>query len=77
MYLFKQILFQKKKKRQKFIPVTKTKMKKMGNIRKNKNRWELQCTMGGNLNLRVHLESGIFPENLDEIKYGYHIPENP
>ena len=41
MYLFKQILFQKKKKRQKFIPVTKTKMKKMGNIRKNKNRWEL------------------------------------
>ena len=39
MYLFKQILF--KKKRHKFIPVTKTKIKKVGNIRKNKQRWEL------------------------------------
>lgn len=37
-------------------------MEKVSNIRKNKKRWELQCTMAGDLNLRVHLESGVFPE---------------
>ena len=37
-------------------------MEKVGNIRKNEKRQELQCTMAGNLNLRVHLESGVFPE---------------
>ena len=40
MYLFKQILLQKKKERE-IYTCEKTKMEKVSNIRKYKKRWEL------------------------------------